>query len=343
MELASIPRELPQFGRHLSSLVRTRNELFAQQNKGSRSCECHDGQHSCGCNSEGSSLDGGAKEWRMGGQHTNVPPPIVAPPVQNYADSCTNDQHCSATVVCTPLERLPETITGELNRHNIQLRIDLVRHCSIVMVDCDGKESIMELTFNGFFNYRLHKSSNTKEPFRLNGRQARQVGGNNSMVFVSEVAKLPKQKREPKWPSVDIPLLLDEPDPNVLIIGTHTEKCKPCANDKQEDDNNSRCPLIDCIYNHVHSYNGRDWKISEEEGAELLAEAADIKSHGGSDIDVLNMLLRRGVFRHQKSGYGLLDQNCNTFVGSTMKACGIDLLIKPGSKEALECKGLPRF
>jgi len=49
MELASIPRELPQFGRHLSSLARPASEVFGQQGrrKGKGSCGCNGG--SCGC------------------------------------------------------------------------------------------------------------------------------------------------------------------------------------------------------------------------------------------------------------------------------------------------------
>jgi hypothetical protein len=51
MELASIPRELPQFGRHLSSLARPASEVFGQQGarKGRGSCGCGDGNGSCGC------------------------------------------------------------------------------------------------------------------------------------------------------------------------------------------------------------------------------------------------------------------------------------------------------
>jgi hypothetical protein len=238
---------------------------------------------------------------------------------------------------------LPESVKGTLRDINIQLQIDLVRHCSIIMIDCDGNESIIELSFNNLFAYRRHKAANPKEPFGINGRAARQVGGENSMVFVSDVPKPFKQKREPKWPSVDLDPLLDEPDPDVLIIGRLKEKCEPCSNTSSEEKKKTRCPLIDCIYNQAAAYKGRDWTLSEEEGAELLAEAEDITRNGGSLIDVGNMLLRRGAFRAQKSGYGLLNQNCNTFVGTIMKACGIDFLIKPGSKDALECKGLPRF
>jgi hypothetical protein len=51
MELASIPREFPQFGRHLSSLVRPASEVFGQQGsrKGKGSCGCGGGKGSCGC------------------------------------------------------------------------------------------------------------------------------------------------------------------------------------------------------------------------------------------------------------------------------------------------------
>jgi hypothetical protein len=50
MELASIPRELPQFGRHLSSLARPASEVFGQQGarRGKGSCGCG-GKGSCGC------------------------------------------------------------------------------------------------------------------------------------------------------------------------------------------------------------------------------------------------------------------------------------------------------
>jgi hypothetical protein len=51
MELASIPREFPQFGRHLTSLVRPASEVFGQQGsrKGKGSCWCGGGKGSCGC------------------------------------------------------------------------------------------------------------------------------------------------------------------------------------------------------------------------------------------------------------------------------------------------------
>jgi hypothetical protein len=58
MELASIPRELPQFGRHLSSLTRPASEVFGQQGSrkgkesygcGGDSCGCGGGTGSCGC------------------------------------------------------------------------------------------------------------------------------------------------------------------------------------------------------------------------------------------------------------------------------------------------------
>ena len=39
MELASIPRELPQFGRHLSSLARPASEVFGQQGARNRCCQ----------------------------------------------------------------------------------------------------------------------------------------------------------------------------------------------------------------------------------------------------------------------------------------------------------------
>ena len=56
MELASIPRELPQFGRHLSSLARPASEVFGQQGarRGKGSCGCGGGKGSCACStSEG--------------------------------------------------------------------------------------------------------------------------------------------------------------------------------------------------------------------------------------------------------------------------------------------------
>ena len=56
MELASIPRELPQFGRHLSSLARPASEVFGQQGRrnGKGSCGCGGGKGSCGCGGKGS-------------------------------------------------------------------------------------------------------------------------------------------------------------------------------------------------------------------------------------------------------------------------------------------------
>ena len=55
MELASIPRELPQFGRHLSSLARPASEVFGQQGsrKGKGSCGCVRHGISCDCNDRG--------------------------------------------------------------------------------------------------------------------------------------------------------------------------------------------------------------------------------------------------------------------------------------------------
>jgi hypothetical protein len=73
MELASIPRELPQFGRHLSSLARPASEVFGQQGsrKGKGSCGCGGGgccdcassKDSCGCTSVGQACGcgGGAR------------------------------------------------------------------------------------------------------------------------------------------------------------------------------------------------------------------------------------------------------------------------------------------
>ena len=51
MELASIPRELPQFGRHLTSLLRPASEVFGQQGsrRGKGSCGCGGAKGSCGC------------------------------------------------------------------------------------------------------------------------------------------------------------------------------------------------------------------------------------------------------------------------------------------------------
>jgi len=49
MDLASIPRELPQFGRHLSSLARRRYEVFHQQSEGKAGCGCGAGAGCCGC------------------------------------------------------------------------------------------------------------------------------------------------------------------------------------------------------------------------------------------------------------------------------------------------------
>lgn len=49
MDLLDIPRHFPQFGKHLSSLLRPASEVFAEQGKGKASCGCGAGTYDCSC------------------------------------------------------------------------------------------------------------------------------------------------------------------------------------------------------------------------------------------------------------------------------------------------------
>lgn len=61
MELASIPREYPQFGRHLRSLLRPASEVLGQQSATKPRCGCSEGRSTKRCYRENSSCSCGGE------------------------------------------------------------------------------------------------------------------------------------------------------------------------------------------------------------------------------------------------------------------------------------------
>lgn len=86
MELASIPRELPQFGRHLSSLSRPASEVFGQQGAGNGKgpCGCGARNISCGC-ARGKGLSG------CGGGNGSHEPSATCPQCRHLSTADAGD------------------------------------------------------------------------------------------------------------------------------------------------------------------------------------------------------------------------------------------------------------
>ena len=186
MELASIPRELPQFGRHLSSLARPASEVFGRQGarRDKGACGCAGGTGSCKCNEGSCGCEDGGRRFSNSYWYTNGHGSGQAegqPPVLDSDDSCLS-KRCSVEVACqalVPLQGLPEitrTLAGG----------EVARHCMFVFVDCDGNKTSLELSPNTLFGYIAHlKSGKDPKDFTAAGRPAAQYGGPASMLFTT--------------------------------------------------------------------------------------------------------------------------------------------------------------
>ena len=132
MELASIPRELPQFGRHLSSLARPASEVFGQQGarKGKGSCQCGGGKGSCGCGGGNCSSGCGSSgcETQTQPPHTQDPqapaspgpyvPPPPSYPIPPEGTPCPCVELAKKVDECNREKKRYEWTTEELNAYN---------------------------------------------------------------------------------------------------------------------------------------------------------------------------------------------------------------------------------
>ncbi len=350
MELASIPRELPQFGRHLSSLARPASEVFGQQGarKGKGSCGCGGGG-ACDCNS----ADTRPNHWGITARRPNSPPPTGSPPPNlDSTDTCTG-KRCSVVVACTKVGELPETF--DTTDWMLQPP-SLVRHCSFVITDCDGNRSLLELSP---LTLASMMASEVPGPLRAEFKH-KQVGGLRSMIFVSDLPpEGPKPNgMVPKWP-------IPPPRPDLVIVGEYEEECKNCDEadqppDGKKDKKKAKCPVMDCLLENAADYKFKDWvyegpygplkfglgesdarpwmpsfsgptQLLTFQGMRLLAIQSDRGLTGeqrDSQIaalaaETLQEMFDAGLLNSNRVGYGLVDRNCNTFAGKLMKKCGI--------------------
>lgn len=158
MELASIPREFPQFGKHLSSLVRPASEVFAKE-----SCGCG-GSGACGC---GGDCGGGCGGRDDSGDQALIPrtpdSPVYPlwPLILEDGDGCPGKPlnrpgpgQCCIYVLCTPIL----ASSGFLGAAGVV-------HCLIQKTSCSGESSVFELVPG------------------VGGDSPNRVGGARSMVF----------------------------------------------------------------------------------------------------------------------------------------------------------------
>lgn len=88
LDILDTPRQFPQFGKHMSSLIRPRSEVFRGKNgseggKGSCGCGCENGSCGCGggkgaCGSDGNESScgcGGASSYGCGNTHIKIQEP----------------------------------------------------------------------------------------------------------------------------------------------------------------------------------------------------------------------------------------------------------------------------